>query len=87
MTMCKTCKIRWINDSGEPTPDDNPAIGVVWLPARSQWLHGKHLMFSETERFPICAEHAKQLARPDMSEWRFEPFTPTIEAIAETPRP
>lgn len=61
-----TCQIQWVDDKGDPTPDDNRSIGrvrskeTVELPA-SRWFH-------------ICWEHAQRLenmtpAVRDMWEW------------------
>lgn len=72
--MCTKCKIQWIDEKGNPTPDDNPAIGVVWLPKRHEWIAGRRLEFPETEHYPICAEHAKELSKPDMHQWQFAPY-------------
>lgn len=77
------CQIRWIDDmTGEPTPDDNPAIGrvrckqyrysvrtVAGRPWREPWVPGEW-----SEWYTICAEHAKQLSKPDMVDWEFEPL-------------
>jgi len=35
--MCTTCKIRWIDGRGNPTDDDNPAIGRVRTKDRWEW--------------------------------------------------
>jgi hypothetical protein len=41
-----TCAIQWIDCRGEPTPDENPAIGLA-------------VLRSDNRKFPICAEHAQ----------------------------
>ena len=59
------CRIQWVSaeSKGEPTPDDNEAIGVV------QCHYHDHRGYSESEEFPICAEHARtRLAICDVSE-------------------
>lgn len=67
--MTKTCKIRWIDSLGNPTPDDNPAIGEAWHVGYSNvWIE-------ESNRFPICARHAILLTNPGMEHWRFKPYT------------
>jgi hypothetical protein len=67
------CKVRWIGCDGEPTPDDNDAVGHVVLKA-------------DGRRFPICSEHLDVVRRarshsgecrhvtsfPDT--WEFEPL-------------
>lgn len=68
------CKISWIDDKGNTTPDDNEAIGVVWREAYTlvcpDAVNGT-IQYTETERFPICAEHAKRLP---IVHWNFEAF-------------
>jgi hypothetical protein len=71
--MCETCKIRWIDAAGTPTDDNSPAIGRVRTKDRWEWHHGRQIHFEQSEWFPICAEHAKRLAKPDMAHWIFEP--------------
>ena len=72
------CDIQWINDKGEPTPDDNPPIGRVRCKMytyegfnciRKPWVEGDY-----TAWFSICAEHVKVLNRPDMADWELEPL-------------
>jgi hypothetical protein len=68
-----TCKIRWIDDNGNPMPDTNPAIGIVRTIDRREWIGGRLIHFTASEWFPICAEHAKQLNEPGMHIWEFKP--------------
>jgi hypothetical protein len=72
--MCESCEIGWIDDRGQPTYDDNPAIGHVQAIARSEWHHGRKIDFPASRWFPICAEHAKQLGAPGMEIWMFKPL-------------
>jgi len=65
------CEIKWIDDNGKTTPDDNEAIGHVRLPARVEQHNSGPLKFSATRWFPICACHAKRLAEPRMAQWEF----------------
>ena len=70
------CEIQWIDDSGQPTPDDNPAIGFARLRA-SEYVganaaHGRVAI--ERRSYPICAEHAARMAEPDMECWELELF-------------
>lgn len=69
-----TCKIQWIDDYGQPTPDSNPAIGRVMLPERIAQISGRGIKLDASAWFPICADHAKQLTDPDMYQWIFEPI-------------
>jgi hypothetical protein len=69
-----TCTIRWIDQNGKPTPDDNPAIGEVQCEAYT--LQNEHALngvirFSETQWFPICATHAARLSERGMEHWVF----------------
>lgn len=71
-----TCQIQWITAQGKPTPDTNPAIGRVRckryrysLGHRQPWVAGEYSAW-----FNICADHARQLAYPDMCEWEIERF-------------
>lgn len=55
-----TCKIQWIDDAGNPTPDSNPAITEV------RCVFSGSPGSKPSEWFPICAEHLKQMP-PDGS--------------------
>jgi len=68
-----TCKIQWIDDSGRPTPDSNEAVGEVFRESYTSYVYKKPYTFPETERFPICAKHARLLSDPGMENWKFEP--------------
>ena len=71
------CAIRWINSHGNPTPDDNDAIGFVYREAYrlivADAVNG-HIDYERTKDFPICPEHAKRLAETDMHRWHFVTF-------------
>ena len=47
------CLIEWVDHTGEPTPDENDAIGVV-VPIGRSHRDARHA-------FPICADHAKRV--------------------------
>ena len=66
------CQIKWIDKSGNPTPDDNPAIQRVRCKARIEQIGGRGIRFSESEWFPICAEHSARLNDPGMHIWECE---------------
>jgi hypothetical protein len=72
--MQETCKIQWIDSSGKPTPDTNPAVGHCWMVARKVPIGGRVVALDEGERFPICAEHLRQLSEPGMGFWMYEPL-------------
>jgi hypothetical protein len=69
-----TCQIEWVDSSGQPTPDSNPAIGRCRVEAYDRVIHGRSIHFPTSQWFCICAEHAKQLANPGMEIWSFEAF-------------
>jgi hypothetical protein len=52
------CTIKWIDKQGNPTPDNN----------------GRTLEFGQSEWFPICACHARQLNAPGMHIWESKPL-------------
>jgi hypothetical protein len=50
--MCHPkCEIQWVDDHGNATPDQNPAVGEVTLSIKGETLAPK----------PICAEHLKRM--------------------------
>lgn len=69
-----TCKIQWIDSNGTPTPDNRPAIGYVrrdaWREYYPTAVNG-YIDYTQSEWFPICAEHAARLREPDM-HWTFK---------------
>jgi hypothetical protein len=71
-----TCKIRWVSRDGNPTPDDCRAIGYVRrLAYREPYptaVNG-YIEYTETEWFPICAQHAARLTERGMEHWEFCP--------------
>lgn len=68
------CKIQWIDENGNLTPDNNEAIGLVWLEAHTEYIHGHEIDLDKGEELPICAEHYKRLKDRGMEWWRFQPF-------------
>jgi hypothetical protein len=70
------CEIKWVDAAGNPTPDTNPAIGRVRLPARVEQHHGRAITFAASRWFFICACHAEQLRKPGMGAWVFEEVQP-----------
>ena len=63
------CKIRWIDDQGNPTDDENDAVMLVRTKDRHQWIAGRQHHFTASQWFPICACHAKKLNEPGMEIW------------------
>lgn len=74
----QTCKIQWIDDSGNPTPDDNPAIGTAFVIAHIDHAiaaRGGNSYIEESKHFPICADHVSRLYNDEgMHFWRFTAF-------------
>lgn len=64
-----TCQIKWIDENGNPTADDNPAIGRVRCKGRVEQHHGRALTFETSHWFYICADHAKRMRDPGMHIW------------------
>lgn len=68
------CQIKWVDETGTPTPDDNDAIGRVMLGGYVLQIRGRGIKMGESAWYNICACHAKQLAEPGMHGWIFERF-------------
>ena len=54
------CKIQWINDKGQPTPDENEAIGKVRTLPHDSVIAGRTIHFDGSEWFPICSKHLEE---------------------------
>jgi hypothetical protein len=68
------CQIKWIDQDGKPTPDENEAIGECWIEAYVEncaYAMAGVIQHPRSDNFPICAEHAKQLSKHGMHHWRF----------------
>lgn len=72
----QTCRIQWIDAKGDPTPDQNLAVGRVRIqertypqiyPDKTRLIH--HPASNWT---PICKEHAQLVS--SLPGWTFEPF-------------
>lgn len=67
------CKIQWVDAQGQPTPDNNPAVGVATCR-----VYNRDGSVDERS-FPICAEHLAKLPwggvsyvdGRKVSEWSF----------------
>jgi hypothetical protein len=69
-----TCQIKWIDDNGQATPDNNEAVQRVRTVKRVEQFHGRALSFGESAWFFICAEHLNQLSEPGMHIWECAPL-------------
>lgn len=67
-----TCQIQWIDGSGRPTPDSNPAVARVRTIARREWIGGRQIEFSQSDWYFVCEEHARRLSDPGMHIWERE---------------
>lgn len=83
------CQVRWINERGQSTPDDNDAVMMAHFHIANRVMgYADVLSYSDEiqESFPICAEH---YSRVDAS-FRFPrggwTFTPIKDDISELPR-
>jgi len=68
------CAIQWVDANGKPTPDTNLAIGCVRREAYRHPYAGAvngYIEYTESEWYPICAEHAKRLGDGGMHHWEF----------------
>lgn len=68
----ETCRIQWIDEDGNPTPDQNPAIGRCRTLERDTWIDGRVVHNPASEWFPICREHAAHLWK--LNGWTFEAY-------------
>lgn len=66
------CQIKWINERGEETGDDNEAIGRVRTIERVEQIGGRGVKFDASAWFGICACHAERLHDKGMHIWIFE---------------
>jgi hypothetical protein len=74
------CECRWIDKHGEPTPDENPAVGLAVIKFFSPVL--------EEKSFPICEAHLARMPvgrnffhGEPFSEWSFHPYQLACEAL------
>ena len=85
--MSETCRVQWVNDNGEPTPDTNPAEGYAVL--TRTYSRGPSAGHTEVTRIPCCGNHRLDGIREGIfgrrehfsgqviaciSEWSFEPI-------------
>ena len=72
------CRIQWFDDRSNLTPDDNEAIGEVWIIEHPVIRDDLSVYMSPaSEHMPICAVHAKRL--PDINRkwpvWTFKAYS------------
>lgn len=66
------CKIAWIDEDGNTTPDNNEAIGYVTRCVTNDLL-AMPVCVARDAPIPICAEHAQRIPplwRPPTERWR-----------------
>lgn len=59
------CQIRWVDENGIPTPDQNEAVAFVLA---SSEYRGEVFVIGDKTPIPICAEHLKQM-KPVHISW------------------
>ena len=71
------CQIQWIDKQGNPTPDDNEAIGYAICRHTDPCIGGGYPVYAphDSAPYPICHEHKRQL--DSLFNWR---FTPRVDA-------
>jgi hypothetical protein len=65
------CEIQWIDKNGDPTPDQNVAVGKTWCEAHVVEIEGRFVPQPRSRDYNICAVHAERLSEPGMHHWRF----------------
>jgi hypothetical protein len=69
------CKIQWIDKAGNPTPDDNEAVGMAVC-------HDPRIFGKEgCEPIPICNHHFKEML--SLQYWKMIPLPNVQEAIRQ----
>ena len=66
------CAIQWINNVGNPTPDYNAAIGIVYMERAVDPITGYEMVASA--HFPICEWHRRQLGYMRTQRWKYTPL-------------
>lgn len=75
------CKIQWVDSSGQPTPDENDAVAMVFREAYIE-QHGDHVHEMErSDDYPICQKHLDvltelQRVKPEAHHWLVNPLPP-----------
>jgi len=59
----KTCEIRWIDDEGNPTPDNNEAVALCYMKAHHIEMSGRFVEIPETRTWLVCQAHIEQFDR------------------------
>jgi hypothetical protein len=66
------CKIRWIDDEGRPTPDNNEAVALCWVEAHDDDIYGRIVHIEQSDVYPICADHLARLQHNGYRHWKWE---------------
>ena len=91
------CEIKWVDECGRPTPDENEAVGYahshesIWsMPCGG--INNKIVGYNPhviRQSFPVCAEHMAEAERQRLSlangGWSFTPLVLTPEDLREWP--
>jgi hypothetical protein len=70
--MALTCRIRWIDKSGNPTPDDNEAVALCWIEPHDDDIYGRVVHIEQSDVFPICADHLVRLQVERYRHWTYQ---------------
>lgn len=76
--MILTCKIQWVDNQGNPTPDDNPAVALAVCQCSdcglAHGIEGSPVIVPDSRPYPICAQHLAYLNR-NLPNWKVLPLT------------
>jgi hypothetical protein len=65
------CAIRWVDNDGQQTSDNNDAVGYVYREAHTLEVGGSMLEYERSKDYPVCEHHLKRLEDPGMQYWHF----------------
>ena len=73
------CTIQWVDENGDPTPDDNEAVGIVYIKEHtkeSRYYPTGHYHFPQSRAYPICEKHLGRFYSEHLSKehWVFVEF-------------
>lgn len=69
--MC-TCQISWIDTKGNPTPDENPAVGYCYRERYVDNTLPTPIVFERTDNYLVCQSHlTRMISSP---HWNFLTF-------------
>src|SRR6266702_1643077 len=75
--MHPVCRIEWVDDNGNPTPDTNESVGYCYREAYTSEVTGAWsgtFHYDRTNNFPICEAHRQQIKGHATRHWVFVPW-------------